>query len=492
MLDWARMHKKGKGLRSILALLALGIASVLQASVPSGSIDDFIAAEMPNSGATGLACAVVEGGNTHAEARGEILIGSGRKVTTDTPFLLGSISKSFTAMAVMQLVEAGKVKLGTGISHYLAVFSDRPSGAITVRQLLSHTSGYSTLQGNDTHAYLNGNKDGISRQVRRIAQWTPAYQPGTKWEYSNANYEILGALIEAVSGIEYARYIETKILGPAGMEHSFVADGQSHDAMAVGHRPWFGTKRPLEDTRTDPVTAPQGGVISSARDLARYLAIMMNGNDDIVSSKAKATMMHPASAASPFYGFGWFVDTQKGTVFHSGSSPGFETLATLVPAKNKGVVVLVNAGSGIGFGETLELRNGITARALGLEYAGEGNRLQQKVVFVGLVLLPFVFLFSLVWAWFHRDALRAKSGPFGLFSLWFPLLTTLVMAWSFFFLIPQLFGVSIGTLGLFQPDLALTMVATAATGVMWAVFRLGVAYSDGGWPGHTKRPNLAG
>ena len=464
-------------MRCILALLALGIATALRASVPSGSIDDFIAGEMPISGAPGLAYAVVEDGVIHADARGEMLIGSGRKVTPDTPFVLGSISKSFTAMAVMRLVEAGKVDLDTGISHYLDVFSGRPSGAITIRQLLSHTSGYSTLQGNQPPTDPTQSKDVLARQVKRIAQWTPAYEPGTKWEYSNANYQILGALIEAVSGREYASYIETEILEPIGMEHSFVADGKSHDAMATGHRPWFGRKRPIEESTTDRATAPQGGVIASARDLARYLAIMMNGKDDIISAKSKAAMMHPASAASPFYGLGWFVDTEKGTVFHSGTSPGIETLATMVPAEKKGVVVLVNAGSGVGFGETTDLRNGITARALGLDYAGEGSRWQQKALFVGLTLLPLVFLSSMIWAWFHRDALRAKSGPSGLFSLWFPLLTTLAMAWTFFYLVPHLFGVSIGTLRIFQPDLALTMVASAATGVMWAVFRLGVAYS---------------
>ena len=248
-------------MRCILALLALGIASALQASVPSGSIDDFIAAEMPISGAPGLAYAVVEDGRIHSEARGEMLIGSGRKVTPDTPFLLGSISKSFTAMAVMQLVEAGKVDLDTGISHYLDVFSGRPSGAITIRQLLSHTSGFSTLQGNETHADLTGSKDELSRQVKRIAQWAPAYEPGTRWEYSNANYQILGALIEAVSGQDYARYIETRILKPIGMTHSFVADGQSHDAMARGHRPWFGTKRPLKRAR--PIVSPLPQAASS-------------------------------------------------------------------------------------------------------------------------------------------------------------------------------------------------------------------------------------
>ena len=112
-------------MRYILALLALGIATALQANLPSGSIDDFITSEMPISGAPGLAYAIVEDGVIHADARGEMLIGSGRKVTPDTPFVLGSISKSFTAMAVMQLVEAGKVDLDTGISHYLDVFSGR-------------------------------------------------------------------------------------------------------------------------------------------------------------------------------------------------------------------------------------------------------------------------------------------------------------------------------------------------------------------------------
>jgi CubicO group peptidase (beta-lactamase class C family) len=464
-------------MKHVLALFALGLAAPLQAIMLPGPIDDFIASEMPFSGAPGLAYAVVKDGAIHSDARGEIVIGSGRKVTPDTPFLLGSISKSFTALAVMQLVEAGQVDLDIAISHYLKVFVGRPGHAITIRQLLSHTSGFSTLQGNQTHKDPTPGKDELSRQVERVAQWAPAYEPGNKWEYSNANYQVLGALIEALSGLDYASYITTRILQPIGMNHSFVADGQPHDAIARGHLPWFGTKRPLEEGKTDRATAPQGGVIASANDLASYLAIMMNGEDDIISAKGKASMLRPASDASPFYGFGWFIDAEKGTVFHTGAVPGTETLATLVPAEKKGAVVLVNAGSGIGFGETAQLRNGISARALGLAYPGEGSRWQQKALFVVLALLPLAFLLSMIWAWLHRVELRAKSGAFGLFSLWFPLFTTLGMAWFFFYLIPQLFGVSIGTLRLFQPDLGLTFVATAATGVMWAVFRLGVAYS---------------
>lgn len=131
-------------------------------------------------------------------------------------------------------------------------------------------------------------------------------------------------------------------------------------------------------------------------------------------------MISPASPASPLYGLGWLIDAGSGTVWHSGSTPGFESLATMAPAENTGAVVPVNGGSGIGFGETTQLRNGITAAALGLDDGGEGSRWPQQALFLGLVLLPVVYLFAMVWAWRHRAAVRAKStNAFGRFSLWF-------------------------------------------------------------------------
>jgi hypothetical protein len=261
------------------------------------------------------------------------------------------------------------------------------------------------------------------------------------------------------------------------MTDSFVADGEVHDSMATGHRPWFGTKQPLPENSTSRGTAPQGGLVASATDLARYLAVMMNGRDDVLSAAGKATMMRPAGAASPFYGFGWFVDSGDGTVWHTGTSPGYESTATMIPTQDKAVVVLVNGGSGVGFGETSPLRNAITATAIGRDHDGEGSRLQQKALFVGLVLLPVIYLLSMVWAWRHRSAIRAKSGPAGLFSLWFPLLTTLAAAGVILYLVPTLIGSPIGTITLFQPDLGAALLATAVTGVLWALFRLVVAYT---------------
>ena len=121
--------------------------------------------------------------------------------------------------------------------------------------------------------------------------------------------------------------------------------------------------------------------------------------------------------------------------------------------------------------------------ALGLDAASKGGRWSRKALFVSFALLPLVFAAGILVAWLRREGLRAKAGLSGTFSLWFPLLMTLALAWTTLILVPQLFGVSIRTLGRFSPDLALVMIATAVTGLIWAVFRLGVYYSGKLVPG---------
>lgn len=467
-----------------LAALALCLSAAFPAAATAAAdttgakLDEFVARALPASGVPGLSYAVVtDGGITSVGAHGVMRKGGEAEVTADTPFLLGSIAKSFTALAVMQLVEADEIGLDTAVAQYLDSFEGRDSGAITIRQLLSHTSGYSTFQGNTWRADSGGGTDELEHRVDQASDVTPAHEPDERWEYSNLNYQVLGRVIEVVSGEEYQTYVTSHVLEPVGMEHSFVADGALHESMATGHRPWFGTKRPLPTGTTDRTTAPQGGIVASAGDLALYLQMMMNEQDDVLSAAGKAAMMKPASGASPHYGLGWFIDRTRGSVWHSGTSPGFETLATMVPATHRAVVVLLNGGSGLGFGETTEVREGITALALGEDVTSQGSRWAQKTLYVSLVLLPIVYLLSIAWAWRHRRDLRAKSGVLGTFSLWFPVLTTGTAAWVILSLVPRLFGVPLRTLGQFQPDLVLALVATAVTGVLWATVRLAVAHT---------------
>lgn len=460
------------------AIVALTVSLTMPAT-SADSIEGVIDAEFAASGVPGLSYSVVEDGEIiSAGAQGVARLGDDTEVTPDTPFLTGSISKSFTAMGVMQLVEAELIDLDAPLARYLEAFEGQPAGEISIRQLLTHTSGFSTLQGNASHTDATAAADELARRVTALAAVEPAYAPGVRWEYSNTNYEILGRLIEVVSGRDFQAYITDKVLEPVGMNDSFVADGAVHESMATGHRPWFWVKIPLATAPLDRGTAPQGGIVASANDLARYLAVMMNGEDDILSATGKAMMMSPGGDVSPFYGFGWFVDTENGTVSHSGTSQGFESLATMIPTENKAVVVLVNGGSGMAFGDTAQLRNGITDAALGLHTATGGPGWSQQLLFLGLVLLPVAYLLSMLWAWLRRGKLRAKTsaGLSGTFSLWFPLLTTLVAAWVVLYLVPTLIGSPIGSLSLFQPDLGFLLVASAITGVVWALFRLGVAY----------------
>lgn len=466
-------------MRYLLAFFILGVFSALHATCEPHSLDEFIASEMDAAGLPGMAYAVVDNGISVSGAHGVVDIRSEEAVTPDTPFQLASISKSITAVAILQLVESGNVALDGELSLYLDVFRDSPGGAITLRQLLSHTSGYSTLQGNETEVDNPGNEDALTRQAALIASWSPAYAPASRWDYSNANYVLLGAVIETISELKYDQYIESMILQPIGMENSFVGDGGTYDNVAIGHKPWFGRKRPTKDsqTKTARASAPGGGIIASANDLALYLDVLLNGEDDIVSAESKELMMQPANDQARFYGLGWMLNPRDGTVYHTGTNPGIETIAIMVPAKRKGAVILVNAGSGMGFGETGNLINGVSAHALGWDFIRDQSSWGRKSLFLTFALLPLLFSVAAAQVWFQRNGLREKSGAFGLFSLWFPLLMTVALAWISVSLIPNLFGVSLRSLGVFSPDLSIALLSTGLMGVIWAVFRLCVYYS---------------
>lgn len=462
---------------AILGLLCLTAPALSGQDTQSGTVEAFLDRAVPRAAAPGLAYALFENGDVQLGERGERVAGSGLPVTEDTPFALGSISKSFTALAILQLVEAGRIGLDHDIGEYLDVFDGQPGGTITIRQLLSHTSGYSTLQGNQSHTDGTGETDGLANRVRQLATIAPAGEAGSQWQYSNANYLILGGLIETVSGLDYGDYIETRILEPLGMEDSFVADGEVHDTMAIGHTPWFGGRRPVADRRTVRGMAPAGGVMASAADVARYLAMMMNGEDDLISADHKALMLSPASAASPHYGFGWFLDAEADAAYHTGLTPGVETIAILSRAERRGGVVLVNANSGMGFGVTGDILSGFAAIALGEAPQSGGNHLGAKSLYLMLLVLPVLFLAGIATAWVRRDGLRAKTGAFGLFSLVFPLIATLAMAWVFVDLMPKLFGAPLATFNLYQPDMTILLIASSVCGVGFAVFRLAVAFS---------------
>ena len=201
--------------------------------------------------------------------------------TPQTPFFIGSLTKSITALAVMQLVEAGKVELDAPVQRYLPWFrvaDPQASAQMTVRHLLNQTSGLPMLRGMAALADFDSRPDATERQVRALSTLKLTRPVGSKWEYSNLNYNILGLIVEAASGELYADYVQNHIFNPLEMSHSYTSKAVAkQNGLAVGHRYWFGLPFPAPNLPIPPGSLPSGQLISSAEDMAHYLIAHLNG-----------------------------------------------------------------------------------------------------------------------------------------------------------------------------------------------------------------------
>ncbi|MCM1263593.1 MAG: beta-lactamase family protein [Butyrivibrio sp.] len=200
----------------------------------------------------------------------------------DTPFLIGSMSKSFTALAVMQLVEDGKIDLNSSISAYIDAskwFADSADcNKITVRNLLNQTSGIATYQ---TFGELKST-DSYGSHV-----------------YANVNYGLLGLIVEAVSGISYDEYIANNIFTPLGMEHSAATLKKSKEnGLIDGYRNYFGIPIAGEPDYPEEIkdgtwmNIPAGYLSSSISDIGRYLQMYLNDGENIISKESIDIMRH--------------------------------------------------------------------------------------------------------------------------------------------------------------------------------------------------------
>lgn len=253
----------------------------------------------------------------------------------DTPFIIGSLSKSFTALAVMQLVEEEKVELDTAISDYMdtsAYFINASDGdRITVRQLLNQTSGLGTYQ-------RFGN-----------AKITESYG---LHQYANINYGLLGEMIETVSGISYSEYMDKNIFSPLGMSHTAATLVQSKEnGLITGYRNYFGfpiAGEPDYPGKYSWSTVPAGYLSSSVSDMAKYLQMYLNGGMGIVNQNSLNAMFYDnvyVDGDSPYYyGMGWTLTEEytEPILGHSGLVENYMSNMFLLPERGLGIIFLIN------------------------------------------------------------------------------------------------------------------------------------------------------
>jgi CubicO group peptidase (beta-lactamase class C family) len=345
----------GAALAVVAANVLIRTPATQVAGGPStdAGIDAWFDTERRDAGIPGAAVVVVRDGVVHAAGFGTA-DSTGRPVDAHTPFLLGSVSKGITALAVSQLAERGVIDLDAPVHRYLPEFAladPTDSAAITIRQLLDQTSGIPTAAG---VMPLSEPETTLDARVRDLATVAPVSVPGAAYHYSNANYVVLGRLVEVVSGRSFEAYLQAHVFAPLGMDHASADPATSAiDGLGDAHRLWFGladTHRPLD--RAD--LAPAGFVSASADDVGRYLAALLDpagpGGGSVASAGTVASMFAgtaPTGVGDERYGLGWAETTYRGEriVAHAGSTTDMASFVAINPARGVAVAVLFDAQS---------------------------------------------------------------------------------------------------------------------------------------------------
>jgi CubicO group peptidase (beta-lactamase class C family) len=277
-------------------------------------------------------------------------------VDRHTLFVLGSVTKTYTATAIMRLVEAGRVDLEAPVRRYvpeLRLPDEHAAARITVLNLLNHTAGLDTRMVLDS----GDGDDALAREVAGMAEVAPIGAVGARASYSQLGYNLLGRVIEKVTGQTYEAAVTSLVLEPAGLADSvFTAAQAITRRFAVGHNLDDGVLKLVRTWKDTRGNNPGGGLVSSVADQLRWARFHL-GAGDLPRRMRQPTVELHASTLGDAIGLGWFLRDVGGvrTVGHGGSANGQFANLLLVPERDFAVVAMSNAGpdSGLEFNQAV-------------------------------------------------------------------------------------------------------------------------------------------
>ena len=331
-------------------LAALGAVLALLTVLPCGfaqtsnAVDDYVHAELQRQHIPGLSLLVARDGNiVLAQGYGLANVELQVPVKPETVFQSGSVGKQFTATAVMMLVEEGKINLDDPIVKY---FKNAPTSwrEVTVRELLSHTAGFTDYPEN-----FDFRKDYTEADLLKIVEGIPlAFEPGTKWSYSNLGYLTLGILIHNVTGKFYGDFLQERIFQPLGMTTTrIISEADIVPNRAAGYRLVKGELKNQEWVSPTLNTTADGALYFSILDLAKWDAalytekLLKRSSLDQMWTVTKLKNGQPNSGQ---YGFGWSILDKDGhrVLDHGGAWQGFKSHISRYVDDKLTVVVLAN------------------------------------------------------------------------------------------------------------------------------------------------------
>ena len=366
---------------------------------------------------------------------------------TDTPFWLGSVSKSFTAVCIMQLAERGKLDLNAPISAYLpdAVDGDQ----ITVRQLLNHTSGLGEHQTLRNYRIIN--EQGIHC-------------------YANVNYSLLGKIIEAVSNQSYSDYITQNLLEPLQLTHTAATLQQSlENGLIGGYTNYWGIpiqrRHKYPSSEKDWITVPAGYLSSSANDLGKYLQMYLNGGKGILSAQSIDTLFYGDTVyvedqVPYWYGYGWTTVKEplsEPVLRHSGLVETGTSCVYILPDRGIAVAITANVNDYFVANNMMDsLGWGVILMLLG----ESPNEVSNSTYVWGHIQVDLILLILLAAAILSvlLIPLRQKKLLTILLFLFFHVLLPIFILLS----VPIFFATPLWVARAFVPDVFITVVLSAA------------------------------
>jgi CubicO group peptidase (beta-lactamase class C family) len=320
----------------------------------AAEIDAIMVGAYP-AGEPGAAIIVTRGGETLLrKGYGQADLELDVPVEADMVFRIGSVTKQFTAIAVLMLVEDGKLALDDRIDMHLPGYPmhDR---AITIEHLLTHTSGIKSYTAQEQFLEKMRQDYTVDEMIARFQDEPLEFEPGEKWAYSNSGYYLLGAIIEKASGLAWDEFLQQRIFDVAGMTSSYAGRHERVIPRRLrGYEPdpeLDGWRNALYLSMTQPYAA--GAILSTVDDLARWQAALSAGQlvgEDMLEKAWAGGTLNDGSATG--YGFGWFIGEWRGSrvISHGGGINGFLSETIHCPEEDVFVAVLSNRSGGAGPG----------------------------------------------------------------------------------------------------------------------------------------------
>lgn len=327
-------------MKRILVLLLLPLAVTAQKNYPQ-LLEDYAQAEFTIKDFNGTLLVMQKGKSIYNKSLGMADREWNIPNTADTKFRIGSVTKQFTAACILQLAEQGKLDLQDKLSKY--IYDYPKADSITIHMLLNHTSGiknYTEIPEFWPKAALSLSTDSMIALFKNKAF---DFSPGTKWNYSNSGYFLLGVIVEKTSGKNFSEYVQEHVIKKAGLKNTamdnldsvllFRAKGYGKNNQGVWqHAPYISMEGPYS----------AGAIVSTVEDLYLWTKALMN--DQILSPASTQKMITPYLSS---YGYGIIIDSLKDhkRIWHNGGIPGFSSHLAYYPGRDLCVVVISNNGS---------------------------------------------------------------------------------------------------------------------------------------------------